>query len=149
MADVAKFKSLGASAADLATAWQDRLADANALLAAGRHASAIAFGVYTLEVVLKTRICRVLNLGQLPRIFEIHDLVGLATAAGLRSRIDDSAFLNSNIGQNWALVSLASQKLEDYRYKPDSGWSKQDAADILNCLQDPTDGVIPWIQKQP
>ncbi len=148
MADT-KFSTLGASAADLTGAWQDRLADANALLAAGRHAAAISAGIYALEILLKTGICRVLNLSQMPRIFEIHDLDGLATSAGLRSNVDDPAFSGSKTGQNWARISDYSAKLNELRYTPDANWSKVDATDLLECLQDPNDGVIPWIQKQP
>ena len=63
--------------------------------------------------------------------------------------IDDPTFRNTNVGQNWSHVEVYSLKLEDYRYKPDTNWSKQDATDFLNHLQDENDGVILWIQKQP
>jgi hypothetical protein len=68
MAGDEKFSKLGASDAHLATAWQDRMADANTLLAAGRHGAAIAAGIYALEILLKTRICRILKLNQLPSV---------------------------------------------------------------------------------
>jgi hypothetical protein len=149
MADVAKFKALGELAADLTIAWQDRLADANALLAAGRHATAISAGIYALEILLKARICRILSLAQMPRIFEIHDLYGLATMAGLRQSVDDPVFKSSNAGQNWSNVLDYSRQLDHYRYKPDFNWPRQDAIDFLNRLQNQNEGVIPWIQNQP
>jgi hypothetical protein len=72
-----KFATLGANVADLQAAAADRLQDAELLHANGRFASAIAMGVYSLEIHLKARICVKLNLAALPRPFEIHDLEGL------------------------------------------------------------------------
>ncbi|MGC8640963.1 MAG: hypothetical protein ACP5XB_13945 [Isosphaeraceae bacterium] len=124
------------------------MADANAPLAAGRHATAISTGIYAIEILLKAKICRLLALAQLPRIFGIHDLYGLATMAGLRQKLDDPVFKNTNVGQNWSRVLKYSQQLDEYRYKPDSRWSRQDAIDLLTSLQDQNKGVMPWIQKQ-
>jgi len=148
MAKDKEFASLGASASDLSAAWNDRLADAEALLAAGRHGGAISMAIYAIEILLKERICRILGLGQLPMVFQIHDLYGLATCAGLRSQIDDSTFKNSTVGQNWDRIRTASEKLNDYRYKPDSAWTGQDATTVLECLRHTSDGIFPWIQRQ-
>jgi len=147
MAIETKFASLSASAAELAVAWQDRLEDAKVLISYGRNAAAIATGLYAVEILLKTRICGVLKLNKMPKILETHDLVGLATFAGLRSDIDDPEFKDSTTGQDWSKVVDVSEKLNDLRYKPDSNWTKQDATDFLDCLQNPNHGVIPWIQK--
>jgi hypothetical protein len=69
MAGEANFTKLRALVADLEVAASDRLLDAEALLASGRFASAIAMGVYSLEIHLKARICRKLNLPALPKPF--------------------------------------------------------------------------------
>ena len=53
MAAGPKFSTLGADVADLQAAAADRLLDAEALFAAGRFASAIAMGLYSLEIQLK------------------------------------------------------------------------------------------------
>ena len=45
-------------------------------------ASAIAMGIYSLEIHLKVRICQKLNLQHCRRPFEIHDLEGLLVIAG-------------------------------------------------------------------
>jgi hypothetical protein len=74
MAGGSKLSTLGALVSDLQVAAADRLLDAEALLAAGRYAAAIAIGVYSLEIYLKVRICQTLNLPALPKLFEIHDL---------------------------------------------------------------------------
>ncbi|MGD0043944.1 MAG: hypothetical protein ABSE84_26655, partial [Isosphaeraceae bacterium] len=96
-----KFRSLGASAIELSDAWKDRLEDANVLFSSGRNAAAISSGLYAIEILLKTRVCGILRLSQMPRILEIHDLVGLATFAGLRQIIDDPQFKDSKTGQDW------------------------------------------------
>jgi len=149
MADESKFSQLGASNADLTAAWQDRLEDAKVLLAGGRHAAAIAAGIYAVEILLKSRICRTLKLSHMPKVFEIHDLWGLATSAGLRQAIEDPAFKASTVYQNWTKVRRDANKVNDLRYSPNANWSKQDATDFLHRLTDPTDGVMSWIQNQP
>ncbi len=141
-----KFSKPGAQAADLTTAWQDRIADSQVLLNANRNAAAIASGVYAIEILLKVRICKILKLQQLPSAFEIHDLEGLATLAGLRSEIGEQAFRVSPIGQNWSAVIEDSRKLNDFRYLPGATWSNQEASLFFQRLQDPQDGVLPWIQ---
>ncbi|WP_165226647.1 hypothetical protein [Aquisphaera insulae] len=149
MAKQSRHAELGAQAADLEQAWQDRLADANAALAVSRHALTISSGLYAMEILLKRRVCSQLNVGQLPRLLEIHDLFGLATFAGLRNTLDDPSFKTTKIGLNWRLLVDRSEELNDLRYYPDSRWSDQDALDLLTCLQDPVDGVIAWLRLQP
>jgi hypothetical protein len=77
MANERLFAKLGAPVSELRAAAQDRLRDADVLFLAGRFASAIAMGVYSLEIHLKVRICERLNLEQLPSLVQIHDLVSL------------------------------------------------------------------------
>ena len=82
------FTKLGESLADLEAAWQDRLADAEALFAAGRNAGAIVTGLYALEIRLKVAVCKRLDLERLTKSFEIHDLPALLLLAGWSRRID-------------------------------------------------------------
>lgn len=69
MAGGSKLSTPGALLANLQRAADDRLQDTDALFAAGRFATAIAMGVYSLEIHLKVRICQRLNLIALPRLF--------------------------------------------------------------------------------
>jgi hypothetical protein len=55
--------------AEFEAAWKDRLHDADALLAAGRFAAAIASGIYGVEILLKSMICRRLEIDFLPGAF--------------------------------------------------------------------------------
>jgi hypothetical protein len=134
-----------ALASDLGTAWHDRLADARVLRDGGRHAASIAAGLYALEILLKERICQLLKVTHLPSAFQIHDLEGLATLAGLRSRLDDPAFKQSLEGKSWSEVIKCGQKLNDYRYQPNAATTKQEADDFFFWLLDLREGIIPWI----
>jgi hypothetical protein len=139
------FARLGQSLADLEQAWQDRLADAEALPAAGRNALAIATGLYAVEIRLKTVICLRLDLEQLPRAFEVRDLPGLLTVAGLSRRIERKPA--KGVRTSWdAVVALAS-RLNDFRYKPDAGWTAEQARKFFRQLRDPPHGVLLWLGK--
>ena len=140
------FTSLGASAQDLDTASAERLLDAQALHAAGRWASSIAMGLYSLETRLKARICRQLDLLRLPRPFEIHELDGLLLLSGLSRRLNQRSA--RPVKRNWNEVKKLAKDLNDLRYKPDPRWSQTLADDVLKWLVDPKEGVLPWIASQ-
>jgi len=149
MAGERDFSKLEALEADLDVASNDRLIDADALLAARRYASAVAMGVYALEIRLKARICRRLDLDALPKPFEIHDLASLLTLSGLLRRINDPSFTRTlddwNEVERWSLP----KQLNDLRYKPPIICSQPQARDFFAQLRDPPDGVLPWISSQP
>jgi hypothetical protein len=147
MAKEHRFSELGALEADLASAWQDRLTDAQALLHANRNAAAIASGLYAVEILLKALVCKTLDLQQLPSAFEFHDLRGLATVAGLRREIDDPLFKASQVGVNWSDILNESLTLNNLRYQPDANWTSQKASLFFQRLQDPQDGVLGWIRS--
>src|SRR4051794_33829779 len=121
MAGEAKFAKLGAQLADLQIAAGDRLLDAEALFASDRFASAIAMGVYSLEIQLKVRICQKLNLQALPRPFEIHELEGLLILSGLRAAYDSAAAV---VRKNWEDVSDQAMLINKLKYKPHINWTR-------------------------
>jgi hypothetical protein len=145
MAAGSKFAILGAPITDLQLAAADRLTDAEALFASGRFASAIAMGVYSLEIHLKVRICAKLNLTSLPRIFEIHDLEGLLVMCGLQAARDSSP---AAVQKNWAYIIDQSSLINDFRYLPADRWDRTAAESFLQQLRDPPDGVLPWLSAQ-
>jgi hypothetical protein len=146
MVTESKFTKLGSTLADLEAAWPDRLADAEALLAAGRPAGAIADALYALEIRLKVQICKRLDLEALPKAFETHDLEGLLLLAGLSRRIlrRRAALVRSN----WDAILEMAEKLNDLRYKADNNWIHQQAAHLLHQVKNPSDGVLVWLSKQ-
>jgi hypothetical protein len=146
MAGGPKYTSFGVSLADLRLAAQDRLADADALYAAARYASAIGMGIYALEIYLKTRICDRLRVNALPIPFQIHELDGLLLLSGLSSAKDAA---NPRVRYNWDSVADLAVKVNDLRYLPGQNWTQQQVQDFLQQLRDPPDGVLPWLSGQP
>lgn len=146
MAGGSKLSTPGALLADLQQAAADRLEDAEALLATGRYAAAIAMGVYSLEIHLKVRICQRLNLPALPRLFEIHELEGLLVMTGHLAARDAAPH---PVQQNWEDVADEADRINDFRYLPSANWSQSHAQAFLQKLRDPPDGVLPWLLAQP
>ena len=99
--------------ADLQAAAADRLQDAECSFAAGRFASAIAMGVYSLEIHLKVLICKRLNLAALPKPFEIHELEGLLVLSGLQTGVRVST---ATVRKNWDDVASQSLQINELRY---------------------------------
>jgi hypothetical protein len=141
-----KFATLGADVADLQAAAADRLLDAEALFAAGRFASAIAMGVYSLEIYLKVRICQRLNLAALPKPFEIHELESLLVLSGLQAARDAAS---QAVITNWDEIADQSIRINALRYSGSINWNQIDARKFLKQLRDPPDGVLPWLSAQP
>jgi hypothetical protein len=144
------FTRLGATLIDLRDAYPDRLAEANLLLNSGHTGSAIALGLFALEIYLKVRICQRLDLTALPKAFQIHALDGLLVLSGLAARMDSLG--NHPVKANWDYLSsptLRMQHVSELRYKPNNTWSQTYANDILSKIQDPTEGVLTWLSAQP
>jgi hypothetical protein len=145
MAGGSKWVTLGAPLADLEAAANERLQDAETLFAGGRFASAIAMGVYSLEIHLKVRICKKLNLNGLPKAFEIHELESLLVLSGLQVARDAAP---PNLQFNWEEIVDRSLKINDMRYLSPNNWNQSDALTFLEQLRDPPDGVLPWLLAQ-
>jgi hypothetical protein len=117
-------------------------------LAAGRSAAAIAAGLYALEIYLKVRICKKLNLESLPKEFEIHDLEGLMVLCGLFRRLNGKPLQGTKLRQNWDKVLRMSGILNDLRYLPAGNWASVQAQEFLDQLREPRHGVLTWLQRQ-
>ncbi len=148
------FTKLGANAADLQAASRHRLEDAKALDASGRAASAIAAGLYALEILLKALICKRLDLPALPKAFEIHDLEALLILSGLSQRLADPSA--SPVKFNWQEILVLANSLNEFRYLPEGSHqlpldarSPHDASTFLARLENPADGVLTWLLNQP
>mgnify|MGYP001143824847 CR=1 FL=1 len=133
--------------ADLDAAWQDRLEDATALDAGGRHASAIAARLYALEIYLKFRICQRLGIANPPKKLEIHALDALVLFSGLSTALDAIPKADA-VRVNWRNIMEFSRDLTDLRYRPASRWTQQQSDDFAHWLLDPSTGVLPWLQNQ-
>ena len=144
--DFAKL-NLTLTEADLDQAWQDRMDDAKALDAVGRHGAAMAARLYAIEIYLKYRICQRLNLTNPLKKLEIHDLDALIVSAGF-SKVLAAMPAGSNLKQNWDRIVAFSDELNDLRYLPAARWSQQQSTDLSRWLDDPSDGVMTWLMNQ-
>ncbi|VTT99872.1 Uncharacterized protein OS=Beggiatoa sp. PS GN=BGP_6287 PE=4 SV=1 [Gemmataceae bacterium] len=139
------FNKPGSSLAELNAAWPDRLKDAEALLAAGRHGFALATALYALEIRLKVLICVRLELDHLPRAFEIHELDQLLVLAGLSRRVERKPA--RNVKRNWDQIRLMEAHLNEFRYRADANWTATQVQNMLHQLCNPKNGVITWLGK--
>lgn len=139
----------GTTLVDLQGAYADRLAEANDLFGLARYGSSIALALYALEIYLKVRVCMRLDLDELPTAFQIHKLDGLLVFSGFKKRMDSLG--THPVKQHWDSLSspeMNAQHVGDFRYKPNSTWGREQAAEILRQIQDSNEGVLPWLSAQ-
>lgn len=132
---------------ELNAAALDRMKDAEVLLEGGRFGSAIAMGLYALEIALKSAICRRLDLDSLPEPFFIHDLNELLILSGLSKKIRriKRPFM---VTRYWDDLSQLAGNLDRFRYSSDPSWDETLARKVLHQLRDQPNGVLPWLAKQ-
>jgi hypothetical protein len=142
--------TLGNAVSDLEQTALDRLEDAEVLLRAGRYPSAIAFGLYALEIQFKVVICRRLDVASLPRVFETHELEALMLHSGLSNKVRRVKRPKA-LQKNWdELLQLSkTYSIDQFRYRPDPAWDEQLAKRVLHQLRDPPNGLLLWLRKQP
>jgi hypothetical protein len=147
MAAGRSIKTPGANVSDLEKSSGDRLDDSRTLIVAGRSATAIAAGIYALEIHLKVLICKHLDILHLPRAFEIHDLEELLILTGLSRKLESHP--DNQLLRNWADIVGLSTKLNDLRYSPGSNWPIHQAEAFMIWLDDPDHGVLTWLTTGP
>ena len=123
-----------------------RLLEAETLFEAGLYDGAEYLSGYVVELALKARICRVLDLdeypekGELKRVYAVHDLDQLLLLAGLRKAVDPA---NKPFFDNWSTASLWKP---ERRYDAAGTVTREDAESALNAIRDTTNGVLTWIK---
>jgi hypothetical protein len=90
---------LEASVSDPELAWKEREEEAHHLAALGFDSSALSLRMYSLEIRIKTLICRTLRLSHLPRVCKSHNLSELIIFTGLWEELENPA--NAGLRQNW------------------------------------------------
>jgi HEPN domain-containing protein len=143
-----RLTKLGALMIDLDQASRERLDDAEILLRGGRYAASITYAIYALEIKLKVLICRRLDLEQLPKLFEIHDLSALLLHTGLETKMKNVK-RPRNLLENWERILGIAKIMDQVRYKPNPDqWDLSLAEQVLRLLRDPPDGVLLWVTRQ-
>jgi HEPN domain-containing protein len=128
-----------------------RLKEAKVLYDNGLYDGACYLAGYVIELALKARICKLLDIndyppnGDISRAYKIHDLDQLLRLAGLENKFNTAKLANPNLLANWSLISLWN---EQYRYRPIGTSIKVNTEHIINALEDSTDGVLTWIKSR-
>ena len=135
-----------AKLSDFEIAWQEREQEARELLSRGHVSIGVALLLYSLEIRLKTRICKHLKLSELPKACKTHDLYELLIFTGLFENFYHPA--NAAIKKNWDLVdTFSKEKLNNLRYNPRASLDASESHALLIALDDPVFGVLAWLSK--
>lgn len=108
---------------------------------------------YCIELALKSAICKRMGTAnffdiirsETARAFKIHNLDELITLAGLRPKFDAEVVTNINFRDNWSFIKTTINWSEQLRYQ--LGRNQSDAQMMLLALNDPQNGILPWIKK--
>jgi hypothetical protein len=137
---------LNALLADLEPAWIEREEEAQQLIAMGYNSTGLALRLYSLEIRLKTMICKKLNLPCLPTKCKTHDLAELIIFTGIWEELATDVVVR----QNWdLLVEYSKQRLNDQRYLPRASLDLADFTKHMQALDDAKDGVLSWLSRHP
>ncbi len=131
-----------------------RLKEAELLLSNGFNEGAFYLAGYSVELMLKARICKNLEIENFylkPQIsgkqaFFTHDLAQLLTLSGLRKRfeneIDSKGGNNSELSVNWQIICTWN---EEKRY--DTFVRQHDVEEFIDGITNPTNGFLTWLKQ--
>ena len=123
-----------------------RLDEAKVLQAAGQSSGAYYLARYAIERALKACVLKTMKRYHMPDKKVVvdshtHDLSQLVTLAGLEGIRVRHARSNAKFALNWAVVKDWN---EASRYET---WSTQEAADLLQAIDQRGSGVFSWTKK--
>jgi HEPN domain-containing protein len=126
---------------------RDRLADARALLRAGRYSGTYYLVGYAVECALKACIARHIRRHDFPsrklaNDSYTHDLVKLVSTADLKDRLDAARAHDEAFKLNWSIVRDWS---EEERYNSDIPRAK--AQGLYIAITERRTGVMTWIRN--
>lgn len=125
-----------------------RLADADALLAAGRWDAAYYLLGYAIECALKACIARQFLEHHVPErrlveSFYSHDIDRLLAISIVKSDLDAHLAQDPNFKINWSIVRNWSSEV---RY--DTGTSERVAREMRTAVADNASGVLQWLKTR-
>ena len=125
-----------------------RVADAQALLQAGRWAGAYHLLGYAVECAIKACAARQFRQDEIPdktvvNDFYTHRLDRLLGISGAKAALESRAGTDSAFQVNWSTVRDWN---ESARY--DHSTTEAKARDMLVAVSDLSSGVLPWLKTQ-
>jgi len=130
---------------------ETRLKETEALYGKGLYDGAHYLAGYVIELALKSRICKILDMtkypdsGEISKSFKTHKYDDLIKLAGLERKFEAAKKSNTALFTNWSLVTEWS---EEFRYQPIGTSPKTRVKEIINALKHPKDGVFTWLKKR-
>jgi hypothetical protein len=127
----------------------NKLLEARALYEAGYYDGAFYLGGYCIELALKARICKNLDIDNLfdskyLRFFKVHDFDTLLMFSGLGERFERAKATNIDLYQNWSYICVWK---EDCRYATVGNKTQIEVLQFLNAIDEPSNGFLSWIKK--
>jgi hypothetical protein len=139
-----------------------RLEEAKVLLENGMCDGAFYLAGYSVELMLKWKICKSFSIDNLYSIDQpsmpliegvkelksatkIHNLYTLLLFSGLRSKFDEEKDQNQNLFKTNSL--LMSVWNENVRYKPCGTFETNDVRTLLELLSNEETGFLKWIEN--
>src|SRR5947209_4405415 len=129
---------------------EDRLLDAQTLLAAGRWSAAYYLAGYAVECGLKA--CIVKRVAAEPEVVFAerrfsdkiwsHGFKELAEQAGILADLDAERMASSAVGNNWTIVLNWNEAVR-YEQK-----SQAEAEGLVDAVADLTNGVLQWMRSR-
>ena len=133
-----------------------RLNEAKLLLSQNYCEGVLYLAGYCVELLLKARISRVLDIPnlfdesfqpkELRKPYYTHDLKYLLIFAGLKSKLNKEKAINQNLFTNWSLIEETWN--EHCRYKNCGECKKADVERFIFAIEDQEIGIKQWISKQ-
>ncbi|MGO9315536.1 MAG: HEPN domain-containing protein [Syntrophobacteraceae bacterium] len=128
---------------------KSRLKEAKVLCDCGLYDGAHYLAGYVVELALKARICRVLDVdfpdkGEISQSFKTHNLKTLLGLAGLSTKFENAKVNNPGLLASWSTIEKWS---ETFRYDPVGTSEEEKTKDFIDAIENPNDGIFTWIKK--
>jgi hypothetical protein len=130
----------------LQTLADEKLKDAQVLLAAKSWSNAYYLAGYAIELALKACIAKTFKAETIPDKDLVlatyrHKFRELVGTAGLSAELQKKEQSEQGFAANWGVVNLWSP---DARY---ASWTEEAATELIAAVSDPKDGVLVWIRS--
>jgi HEPN domain-containing protein len=137
------------SRSDIKQTALQKIKDAELLYHNRRYDNAFYLAGYAVELALKARICKNLDIDNLfnsryLRFFKVHDFDTLLIFSGLLEKFDTAKTANVDLYQNWSYIC---DWKEDSRYIPSGTKSQAEAERLIKAINVPQHGFLQWIKK--
>ncbi len=123
-----------------------RLCDADELAKARRWVAAVYLAGYSVECLLKAKICKSLDLDKLPALFAIHRLDLPVFYSGLERSLDSNHDVKESFNKVCGMWKVDIH--DSIRYKDGSLFGEEEWKRFDNWLRGAPGGLIPWLHKQ-